>query len=147
MGRGPAAYTPAATATCALTAFVDTNVLIRHLTGDPPEMAARATALLAGEELLLLTDLVFAECVYVLESFYEVARSRVALLMGAALALPCLKTVDRALLARALEVYESDRLDFAEAYLVAQAETTDVGEIVSFDRAIDRVDSVTRREP
>jgi predicted nucleic acid-binding protein len=27
-----------------LTAFLDTNVLIRHLTGDPPEMAARATA-------------------------------------------------------------------------------------------------------
>ena len=27
-----------------MTAFLDTNVLIRHLTGDPPEMAARATA-------------------------------------------------------------------------------------------------------
>jgi predicted nucleic acid-binding protein len=48
---------------------------------------------------------------------------------------------------RALEVYELDRLDFAEAYLVAQAEATGIGEIVSFDRSIDRVASVTRREP
>jgi predicted nucleic acid-binding protein len=39
--------------------------------------------------------------------------------------------------------YEVDRLDFAEAYLVAQAEATGVGGVVSFDR----VESVTRREP
>ncbi len=147
MGRGTTPRPRAADAARALTAFLDTNVLIRHLTGDPPEMAARATALLAGDEPLLLADLVFAECLYVLESFYEVARPQVVLLMGAALALPCLRTVDRGLLARALEVYESDRLDFAEAYLVAQAETTGVGQVVSFDRTIDRVDSVTRREP
>jgi hypothetical protein len=30
---------------------------------------------------------------------------------------------------------------------VAQAEATGIGEIVSFDRSIDRVVSVTRREP
>jgi predicted nucleic acid-binding protein len=29
-------------------AFVDTNVSVRHLTGDPPDLAARATALLAS---------------------------------------------------------------------------------------------------
>lgn len=39
------------------------------------------------------------------------------------------------------------RLDFAKAYLVAHTEATGVGEIVSFDRSIDRVGTVTRREP
>lgn len=48
---------------------------------------------------------------------------------------------------RAIEVYEIDRRDFAEAYLVAQAESTGVREVLSFDRDIDRVASVTRREP
>ncbi len=110
-------------------------------------MAARATAALAGSEQLLLTDLVFAECIYVLESFYEVTRDRVADLMRAALALPSIATVDPALLLRALELYEVVRLDFAEAYLVAQAETTGVGEVLSFDRAIDKVEGVTRRSP
>jgi predicted nucleic-acid-binding protein len=46
-----------------------------------------------------------------------------------------------------LTVYEIAKIDFAEAYLVAQAEVTGVGEIVSFDRSIDRVPSVSRREP
>jgi predicted nucleic-acid-binding protein len=110
-------------------------------------MARRATALLGSGERLLLTDLVLAECVFVLESFYEVERARVAELMRAALALRTVETVDAGLLLRALEVYELDRLDFAEAYLVAQAETTGVGDIVSFDRSIDRIGSVTRREP
>jgi predicted nucleic acid-binding protein len=122
-------------------------VLVRHLTGDPPEMASRATALLASRERLLLADLILAGCVYVLESFYEVPRQRVAELMRSACALPTIETVDPMSLLRALEVYELDRLDFAEAYLVAQAEATGVDEIVSFDRSIDRVDSVVRREP
>jgi predicted nucleic-acid-binding protein len=111
-------------------------------------MAARATAALARQdEDLLLADLVLAECVYVLESFYEVPRYRVAELMRSAIALPSIKTIDQDLLLRALEVYELDRIDFAEAYLVAQAEATGVGEILSFDRSIDRVDTVVRREP
>jgi predicted nucleic-acid-binding protein len=109
-------------------------------------MARRATALLASGERLLLADLVLAECVYVLESFYEVERTQVAALMRAAMALPAVETLDPAALLRALEVYEVDGLDFADAYLVAQAEATGVGEIVSFDRSIDRVVSVTRRE-
>jgi predicted nucleic-acid-binding protein len=110
-------------------------------------MAARATAALASESTLLLTDLVLAECVYFLESFYEVERPRVAKLMRSAIALQSIATADPALLLRALEVYELDRLDFAEAYLVAQAEATGVGEVLSFDRSIDKVESVTRREP
>jgi hypothetical protein len=59
------------------------NVLIRHLTGDPPEMAARATAALSSGEQLLLADL----------------------------------------------------------------EATGVDEILSFDRSIDRVAGIRRREP
>jgi predicted nucleic-acid-binding protein len=146
VGRGPACHPEGAREAASLSAFVDTNVLIRHMTGDPPAMAARATAALSVADELLLADLVVAECVYVLESYYEVERERIAELMRAALALPSIKTVDRATLLRSLEVYELDRLDFAEAYLVAQAETTDIGAILSFDRSLDRVLSVTREE-
>jgi len=108
-------------------------------------MAARATAVLASGEQLLLADLVLAECVYVLESFYEVGRPQVAELMRAALA--TIRVLHEASLLRALEVYELERIDFAEAYLVAQAEATGVREILSFDRSLDRVASIARREP
>jgi predicted nucleic acid-binding protein len=55
--------------------------------------------------------------------------------------------LDAPLLLRALEVYEVDRLDFADAYLVASAETSGVGVVASFDRSIDRVETVRRIEP
>jgi predicted nucleic acid-binding protein len=130
-----------------VTAFVDTNVLVRHLTGDPPEIAARATAYLASESDLLVADLVMAETIYVLESFYRAPRAQIAGAMRSLLAFESVTTLDPAMLLRAVEVYELDRLDFAEAYLVAVAETTGVNRIASFDRAIDRITTVERIEP
>lgn len=130
-----------------MSAFVDTNVLVRHLTGDPPRLAARATAYLASQRELLLTDVVAAETVYVLESFYEAPRAEVAQALRSLLAFDAVVAVDPAVLLRAAEVYETERIDFAEAYLVACAESTGVGRVASFDRSIDRVDTVERVEP
>ncbi|HET7484836.1 MAG TPA: PIN domain-containing protein [Solirubrobacterales bacterium] len=129
-----------------MTVLLDTNVVIRHLTGDPPEMARRATRFLAANAELVLVDVVLAECVYVLQSVYNVDRRAVAEMMRAALAMPMV-SADTELLLRALEIYELDRLDFAEAYLVAAAEFTDVESIASFDKAIDRMSSVERVVP
>ena len=130
-----------------MSVFVDTNILIRHLTGDPPAMARRATSYLQTESELLLTDLVVAETVDVLESFYEAPRQQVAEAMRSLVALTSVITVDPALLLRTLEIYETDGIDFAESYLVACAESTGVNRVASFDRSIDRVGTVQRVEP
>lgn len=132
-----------------MSAHLDTNIIIRHLTSDPPEMAARATRFLAaaGPQELQLADLVLAEVVYVLESFYEVPRNRVAEYARAIIAFPAIRVADPAMLLRAIEVYEDERLDFADAYLVAAAERSGVGVVASFDRAIDRVPTVKRLVP
>src|SRR4051812_6713549 len=86
-----------------LSAFVDTNVLVRHLTGDPPDQARQATEFLRSGEALILVDLVAAEIVYVLESVYEVERKQVAELVRAVLGFPTITVVDDVLLLRALE--------------------------------------------
>jgi predicted nucleic acid-binding protein len=130
-----------------VSAFVDTNILVRHLTGDPPDQAARATRVLAEAHELILVDLVVAELVYVLESFYEVERARVAEFVRAVLAFDPVQVVDEELLLRAVEVYEIERLDFAEAYLVACAERSGGDAVASFDRSIDRLPTVRRIEP
>lgn len=130
-----------------MSAFLDTNVLVRHLTGIREEMAAQATAYLSTESGLFLTDLVIAETVYVLESFYQSPRVQVAEAIRALLAFKSVVCVDTALLLRAAEVYETDRLDFAEAYLVACAESTGINKVASFDRSIDRVGTIERVEP
>ena len=147
MGRGGPAHPVRSGCVSTVIAFVDTNILVRHLTGDPPDMAERATRLLSSGNDLLLADLVVAETIYVLESFYGAPRKHVAEAIRSLLPFEAVACVDPALLLRAVEVYEVDRIDFAEAYLVACAETTGVGRVVSFDRSTDRVDTVERVEP
>ena len=130
-----------------MTAYVDTSVLVRHLTGDPPEQAAAATRYLAAADELLLEDLIVAEIAYVLESVYKAARADIALSLRGILGFRAIRTADPELLQRAVEIYDVHRLDFAEAYLVASAERAGVSAIASFDRSIDRVRSVQRVEP
>ncbi|WP_082966918.1 PIN domain-containing protein [Mycobacterium sp. 852002-51163_SCH5372311] len=96
---------------------------------------------------MLLTDLVLAETVYVLESFYEAPRNQIAQAMRSLVAFDSIVSVDPGLLLRAIEVYETERIDFAEAYLVACAESTGVGRVASFDRSIDGVNTIQRVEP
>ena len=130
-----------------MSSFVDANVLVRHLVGDPPEMAGRATAFLGSEKNLYLADLIVAETVYVLESFYEIDRSRIC---GAIRSLPTMESVrviDVPLLLRTVALYEDEQLDFADAYLVACAETTWIGRVASFDKAISRISTVATIEP
>lgn len=128
-------------------AFLDTNVLVRHLTQDSPDQSGRATALLSTAKQLYLPHVVFAETVYVLQSVYRASRERVAEAMRGTLGFPSIDVEHRALLIRAVDVYEQHRLDFADAYLVALAETSGMSEIASFDRSLDHVDTVTRIEP
>jgi predicted nucleic acid-binding protein len=130
-----------------VSAFLDTNVLIRHLTGDPPAQARRATTFLANADRLLLPDLVVAEVVYVLASVYGVERTRIAEMVRAVVGLPAIAVFDSLLLLRALEVYERIGIDFADAYLVACAEVSGVNAVASFDRSIDKADTVQRLEP
>jgi predicted nucleic-acid-binding protein len=110
-------------------------------------MATAATEFLRSQRELYLTDLIVAETVYVLESFYEAPRIQVAETIRSLLGLPAILVVDKDVLLRAVEAYEVDRLDFAGAYLVACAESTGVDCVASFDRSIDRVSSIRRIQP
>ncbi|WP_330184717.1 PIN domain-containing protein [Nocardia sp. NBC_01503] len=131
----------------AVTVFLDTNVLIRHLTQEPPEMGRRATAFLAQADSLHLPDLILAETVYVLQSVYQVARPQVAALARVLVSSRNIATDDPALLIRAIDVYEHYRLSFADAYLVALAEAAPGARIASFDKGISKVETIDRIEP
>ena len=130
-----------------MTAFLDTNVLIRHLTGDPPEQARRATRYLQQADELLLPDLILAEIAYVLESYYNTARPQIAEALRDVVDFPSVRVLDPAVLHRTIHLYEVHPLDFADAYLVASAEHSGIGVVASFDRDIDRVLTVRRDEP
>jgi predicted nucleic-acid-binding protein len=118
-----------------VTALLDTDVLIRHFTGDPPDQAARATARIgkAGPNELLLLDLHVAECVYVLEGPYRQPRGEVFSLLRSVLGVAAVQIENEAVIRRSLDLYVGG-LDFADAYLVARAEDACIDHVLSFDR-------------
>ncbi|GAB2545178.1 PIN domain-containing protein [Nocardia heshunensis] len=130
-----------------MTVFLDTNILIRHLTQDPPEMGRRATAFLAQSDSLQLPDMILAETVYVLQSVYQVARPQVAALARVLVSSRNIVTDDPALLIRTIDVHEHYRLSFADAYLVALSEAAPGSSIASFDKGIGKVETIVRVEP
>jgi predicted nucleic acid-binding protein len=57
--------------------LVDTSVLVRYLTGDPPAMADAAASLIDSDAAIDITDVVLTETAYVLTSVYEAPREDV----------------------------------------------------------------------
>lgn len=57
-----------------MSGFLDTSMVVRYLTGDPPELAEQAAQIIDHEEGLWITDVVLAEAAYVLTSVYQVPR-------------------------------------------------------------------------
>ncbi len=130
---------------------LDANVVLRHFTGRPPEMAARATAALveAPPRSLLLADLTVAEIVYVLQGPYGRPRDEVVRLVEATLSLGSVAVDNEVLLRRTLEHYGQRNMDWPDAYLIALVEVRHLGGLVSFDRLDAKIAGlpVSRREP
>lgn len=91
--------------------------------------------------------MILAELVYVLSSYYGRPRAEVAHAARSLLAFPSIATRDPQLLLRALELFETNRLDFHDAYLAAAAERTGVRRVVTFDRDLGSVPTIERIEP
>ena len=130
--------------------LLDTNVLLRFLTGEPPAMARKARTLMEradqGEVLLLLLPVIVAEAVYTLESFYELERSEVAEKLIAFLCARGVQAAEPDRVLQALQWCRDRHAHFADAYLAAAA--LELGlPVASFDRDVDKLKQVTRLEP
>ena len=130
---------------------LDANVVLRHFTGQPPDMAARATTALVESppRSLVLSDLTLAEIVYVLQGPYDRPRDEVAVLVEATLSLASVVVDSEALLRRTLEHYRQRNMDWPDAYLVALVELRHLDGLLSFDRLDAKITDlpVARREP
>jgi predicted nucleic acid-binding protein len=134
-------------------AFVDTDVIIRLLTGDDPAKQAAASALFErveeGSLTLKAPDTVIADAVYVLSSprLYRQPRRAIAAQLSALVSLPAFAVENRARVLAALELYAGTSLDFADALLVASMQGQGAPVLYSYDADFDRVPGVKRQEP
>jgi len=121
--------------------IVDTNVIVRYLVQDAPKHAAAANSLFEacdrGEVTLVILPAVAAECVFVLESFYEHTRADISLVLAGLLGSPGVEILDLGVHLDALDRYRNSKLHFVDCVIAATAAANDVP-IATFDREFKR---------
>ncbi|MCG3776180.1 MAG: tRNA(fMet)-specific endonuclease VapC [Nitrospira sp.] len=133
--------------------FIDANVILRFITGDQAEMAARAYRLFEsvrdGSTEVTICEAVVAECVHVLSSRinYNLPRSAIREHLMNILALEGLTLPNKPTYYEALDLFVAHNIDFVDALNVAHMNRLGITEILSFDRDFDRVPNITRVEP
>jgi len=110
--------------------LVDTNVLVRFFTGEPPTMAAKARQLVAradsGDVILVALPVIVAETFYTLESFYQISRAEVATKLLSFLQSRGIEALESDRVVDALKRCHDQNAHFADAYLAAAAAETGI---------------------
>lgn len=130
-------------------AYLDANIILSYLLGEPHTMAQAARAFFGsaehGEIRLLLTSTTLAEVVWVLASAYGKERQEIATQMLAFVTARGIEADNEATLA--LSLFRDKNIDMADALLAARALLIGPPVVYSFDRHFDRVPGILRRAP
>jgi predicted nucleic-acid-binding protein len=131
--------------------FIDTNIFIRFLTNDIPDKAAACEGIFreAAEknESLFTTEMVIAEIIWVLESYYELPKKEVQEMVEKILITPFLLCPQKDLILNALTLYGDKNIDYIDAYNASVVREQGIKEVYSYDRHFDRIDWISRIEP
>ena len=117
--------------------LVDTNLIVRYLVGDHDKHAKAAANLFAacdrGEVTIHVLPVVLAECVFVLESFYDQPRANIASALARFISSPGVEIRDLAVHLGALDRYSKSKTHFVDCLIAATAVATDVT-VATFDQ-------------
>jgi len=105
--------------------WVDSNVLLRLITGDPPkqaeEVAQLAEYLDRGLVSLRVPAIVFAELCWVLESFYGKHPTEIAKVLEQLTEVKGLEIEEKEIVLEALRDFDEQHVDYIDAYIAAKA--------------------------
>jgi len=131
--------------------FLDTNVFLRFLVNDDTEKADACENLfrraVKGEESLFTTEMVIAEIVWVLESYYELGKRDVREKVEKILNTRNLDCPNKEVIVNALATYEEKNIDYIDAYNASMLRRKGIEEVYSYDSHYDRIPWMKRIEP
>jgi predicted nucleic-acid-binding protein len=117
--------------------LVDTNLIVRYLVQDNEKQAKTAGKLFdacdRGDVVIVTLSAVLAECVFVLESFYEHPRGDIASALGKLISSPGVEISAAAIHLDALDRYRKTTVHFVDCLIAATAAAENLP-VASFDR-------------
>ncbi|PIR42448.1 hypothetical protein CO058_02600 [candidate division WWE3 bacterium CG_4_9_14_0_2_um_filter_35_11] len=128
-------------------AIIDTNLLIRFFVKDDLAKATKVKKLLSSNnDRVLLLDVVVAECVWVLSSFYKLDSDAIEEMLVAVIESESVVTNKQAL-RLALDIWVKENIEFIDAYEIAMGIEVGVDAIYSYDKKLAKVSEIKVKEP
>jgi predicted nucleic-acid-binding protein len=117
--------------------LVDTNLIVRYLVQDHEKHAKAAGRLFdacdRGDVVIVVLPAVLAECVFVLQSFYQHPRGDIASALGRLISSPCIEIDGAAIHLDALDRYRKTKIHFVDCLIAATAATENMP-VATFDQ-------------
>jgi predicted nucleic-acid-binding protein len=117
--------------------FVDTNVFLRFFVRDVESLYYKAKELFEkaerGEVKLETSEMVIAEIVWVLESYYGFTKKEIEEVVETILEARSLKVANHARFKEAIKLYSSSNIDFIDAYNIAYMKVRNYQKVATFD--------------
>ncbi len=131
--------------------FVDTNIFLRYLIKDNPAKYERCREVfkkaIEGEVFLFSSEMVIAELIWTLLSYYRVPKAEVIEKVSIIISTQNLHTANKAIIADSLVLYSRENIDFIDAYNAVFMKSNSLAKIYSYDEDFDAVDGIKREEP
>jgi predicted nucleic-acid-binding protein len=125
--------------------LVDTNLIIRYLVQDHEKHAKAAERLFdacdRGGVAVVVLPAVLAECVFVLESFYEHSRADIVSALGSLISSPGVEIDSTAIHLDALDRYRKTKVHFVDCLIAATAANENMP-VASFDHGFRKFNDV-----
>jgi len=125
--------------------LVDTNLIVRYLVQDHEKHARAAGRLFEacdrGDLEIVVLPAVLAECVFVLESFYQRARGEIASALRLLISSPGVEIDEAAVHVDALERYGRSKVHFVDCLVAATASRENIA-VATFDQDFRRFPDV-----
>jgi len=117
--------------------FVDTNVFLRFFVRDVESFYQKAKELFEkaerGDARLETSDIVIAEIVWVLESYYDFSKPEIKEVVDTILETKNIKVSNHTRVKEAINNYASGKFDFIDAYNISYMKSRDFKKVATFD--------------
>lgn len=124
------------------TILVDANIIIRFLLNDHPTLSLQAkTIILKAQQgllILYLDEVVIAEIVWTLSSFYRIKRSEIADKLEEIVSQNWVINPKKDLIIQALALFRSSNLDYIDSWLFVIGKSLDI-ELATFDKDLKKL--------
>jgi len=122
---------------------VDTNILLRYLRQDHPTLSPKAKDIFVraqkGKNLIYIDEIIIAETIWVLTTYYKSAKSLVVEKISKLLYLPWVVNPRKDLIIKAIKFYfNSTKLSYIDCWLVALTREEQM-ELETFDKNLQKL--------